>query len=220
MLGRVPPLGIAVLGPLAVIALTLLSPCASRAQSSQAARDARRMDMEMRQRALRAAEKLNDEQRKKPADNRPLYREVAENFEQLQVRNHSLAEAARRADPVDYALIKREAAEVRKRAARLKEYLLLPKPDEGRPPSARAEAVSAGGLREAVATLDALVNGFVRNPIFQRPDVVDLEQSSKAGRDLAGIIRLSEQIRRCAEESGGSKGNKKAAAVAHGLPTQ
>jgi len=64
------------------------------------------------------------------------------------------------------------------------------------------EALSAEGLRSAAASLDSLVKGFVWNPVFRRPDVVDLEQSSRAGRDLAGIITLSERIRKCAEDLG------------------
>lgn len=200
---RTRPLSIALLGPLAAAAFTLLSPCAARAQSSQTVREARRVDMEMRQRALHEAERLNDAPlRRKVSDNGPTYREVAENFEQLQLRNYSLAQAAPRVGPVDYALVKKEAAEVRKRASRLKDYLALPKPGEegGRKPDARAQPLTPEGLREAVASLDALVNDFVRNPVFQRPGVVDLEQSSKASRDLAGIIDLSERVRRCAEE--------------------
>ncbi|HEV2764845.1 MAG TPA: hypothetical protein VGV38_17825, partial [Pyrinomonadaceae bacterium] len=58
------------------------------------------------------------------------------------------------------------------------------------------------GLKPAVAALDALVNSFVWNPVFRQPDVVDLEQSSKAGRELAEIIALSERIRKCVEGLG------------------
>ena len=204
MRSRIPPLRIAVLGSLAA-AFTLLSPCATRAQSSsqsareaQAAREARRIDMEMRQRALRHAERLKDAPRASVVDTGPTYEEVAENFEQLQLRNYSLARAAA-AGPIDYAAVKKEAAEVRKRASRLKGYLMLPKPDDDARPEAKEQPSTPDGLKQAVASLDALVNAFVHNPVFQRPGVIDLEQSSKASRDLAGIIDLSDRVRRCAE---------------------
>jgi hypothetical protein len=190
----------------AALALILLSPCAARAQTPQAARDrdARRADMEMRQRALWDLEKLKNpsQPEAKVPSRRPTYRDVEEDFEELQLRNYSLAVAAGRVGPLDYALIKKEAAEVRKRAARLKLYLSLPKTGEGQKTEKVSEVLSAEGLKSAAATLDALVNGFVWNPVFRRPDVVDLEQSSKASRDLAGIIGLSEQIRKCAEDLG------------------
>ena len=64
------------------------------------------------------------------------------------------------------------------------------------------EIVSSEELTSAAASLNALVNSFVWNPVFQRPGVIDLELSAKASRDLEGIIRLSEQIRRSAEGLG------------------
>ena len=53
-------------------------------------------------------------------------------------------------------------------------------------------------IRRALLKLDALIMSFIGNPVFQKPGVVDAEQSAKASRDLAGIIELSEQIRKAA----------------------
>jgi len=195
--------------PAAALALILLSPCGSRAQTAQDRRNEQRVETQVRQTVLWELDKLKNPSAPgaKAPNRRPTYGEVEEDFEQLQLRNHSLAGAAARLDPLDYALIKKEAAEVRKRAARLKLYLSLPKPEETQKPEKVSEVLSAGGLRSAAASLDALVNSFVWNPVFRRPGVVDLEQSSKASRDLAGVISLSEQIRKWAEDlaRGGAK---------------
>ena len=193
----------------AVLAFIALSPSAARAQTSQAARDARRSEMEMRQRMLWDLERMKNRRPLKTPDRRPPYHVVAEEFRQLQLVNYSLAGAAGRNVPLDYARIRKESAEVRKRAARLKGYLLLPEVEEAQKPGKGAEPPTPEALRSEVASLDALVNSFVWNPVFRRPDVIDLEQSSKASRDLAGIISLSEQIRRRAEEL--SKGAASAA---------
>jgi hypothetical protein len=56
------------------------------------------------------------------------------------------------------------------------------------------------GLRTAVASLDALVNSFAWNPVFHQPNVVDLEQSSKASARPRGHYLLSEQINKSAAE--------------------
>ncbi|HEV2764837.1 MAG TPA: hypothetical protein VGV38_17785 [Pyrinomonadaceae bacterium] len=197
-------LRIAARASLAFVAFALLSPCAARAQSSQSARDARRIEMENRQRALRDLERVNEKPQAKRADHRPLYREVAKDFEQLQLSNHSLSKAATAEGPPDFALMKKEAAEVRKRASRLKANLALPKTEETRRREGVEELLTPEGLRPAVAALDTLVNGFVWNPVFRQPDVVDLEQSSKASRDLSEIIALSERIRKCVEGLGGA----------------
>lgn len=186
--------------PAAALTLLVLWPCTSRAQTSQSARDARRADMDIRQRALRDLEKLNDRPPKKAADRRPAYRDVAADFEQLQLKNYSLSQAALPTGELDYERIREDAAEVRKRALRLRGYLSLPDAGGGQKQNKEgAELLAPGGLAAAVASLDALVNSFAWNPVFRRPDVVDLKQSTKARLDLEGIIRLSEQIRKCAD---------------------
>lgn len=183
-------------------ALTLLSPARSPAQSAQAMRDARRTDMMVRQRALHDLDKLKSKQPAKPPGKRPAYREVAEEFRQLQLVNYSLAGLADPKVALDYARVRRESGEVRKRAARLKDYLSLPEAEGQEEREKAAEIRTPEALRAAVARLDALVNSFAWNPAFQKPDVVNLEQSAKAGRDLAGILGLSEQIRKSADELG------------------
>lgn len=184
---------------LTAAAFILLLPSALYGQSSQSARDSRWIEMEMRQRALRNGGKVSGRRPEKPPDNRPAYRDVEEEFEQLQLRNYSLSRVAEPDSPLDYALVRKEAAEVRKRASRLQAYLALPEPAKGQKQNKDAEALTPEGLRAAVASLDALVKSFVWNPVFRRPDVVNLEQSSKAASDLEGILTMSEQIRRGAE---------------------
>ena len=192
------------LATFAALAFIGLTPAAARAQSSQAARDrdARRLDMEMRQRALRDQDKLPNKKRARAPDTRPVYNEVAEEFKQLQVVNYSLAGVVDPKVPLDYARVRKESAEVRKRAARLKGYLSLPEVGADGKQEKAAEIQTPEALRAAVGRLDALVNSFAWNPVFQKPNVVNLEQSAKASRDLAGILGLSELIRKSADELG------------------
>ncbi len=197
----------------AALAFVALSPAAARAQSSQSSqaardREARRIDMEMRQRALRSLDKGINKRPAKAPDARPDYNEVAEEFKQLQLVNYSLAGAADPKAPLDYARVRKESAEVRKRAARLKSYLSLPEVEGDGQQEKAAEIQTPEALRAAVGRLDALVNSFAWNPIFQKPGVIDLEQSTKASRDLAGILGLSERIRKSAEELGRSVAKK------------
>ena len=195
---------------LAAVALTLMSPYAPRAQSPQNTRDVRRTEMENRQRALRELDKLNDRPPARAVNKRPLYRDVAEDFKQLQLSNYSLTQAARPDGRLDYALIEKEAAEVGKRASSLKAYLSLPKLEEGSRRDGWEKVITPEGLRSALSSLDTLVRSFVGNPYFRRPDVADLRLTSKASRDLTGIIFLSERVRRCADglADGAGKGKK------------
>jgi hypothetical protein len=193
---------------LAALAFAALPPAAAGTQSSQAARDARRIEMEMRQRTLRDLEKMVNKKPAKAPDARPAYNEVAEEFKQLQLVNYSLAGAADPKVPLDYARVRKESAEVRKRAARLKSFLSLPEAEADVKQDRDAAIQTPEALRAAVGRLDALVNSFAWNPVFQKPDVVNLEQSAKASRDLAGILGLSARIRKSAEELGRSVAKK------------
>ena len=190
----------------AALTFTLSPTGAARAQPPQSARDARRNEIETRQRVLWDLEKLKNPRRNKSPDRRPAYRDVENEFERLQLANYSLAGLAGQESPPDYARIREEAAEVNKRAARLRVYLALPKPEDEQ--KQKKEALARDALTPAVASLDALVNGFVWNPVFRRPDVVDAEQSLKASRDLDEIISLSERIRKCAEDLAKGAGKK------------
>lgn len=185
---------------LAAAAFILVSPSALRAQTSRTERETRRTEMQMRQWALRNLEKLKDAPPTLRPDTRPAYSDVEQDFEQLQLVNYTLAGAAVEGVALDYELIKKHAAEVSKRASRLKTYLSLPEVEGPKTQGKGAGIQTPEGLRAAVASLDALVNSFAWNPVFRQPNVVDLEQSSKASRDLAGIITLSEQIRKGAAE--------------------
>jgi hypothetical protein len=53
-------------------------------------------------------------------------------------------------------------------------------------------------VKPALLALDGLMMSFVSNPIFQSAQVVDVQQASKAKRDLEAIIKLSGKIKKSA----------------------
>lgn len=190
---------------LAAAALLISWPRPSHAQTGTGRREDRRVEMEARQRALRKLSDIAARPQRKPADTRPSYQQVAEDFEQLQLRNHNLSVAAGAGPRLDYAQLVEEAAEVRRRASRLKSTLALPAAKREQKQKQAAEAPTPEGVRAAILSLDALVKSFAWNPVFQRPDVLDAENAAKASRELEEILRLSEQIRHAAEGLGKRK---------------
>lgn len=195
--------------PCAVAAVALLAlslwPCVARAQSAQTRRDEWRAEMESRQRALR---KHSDAARRPPPkarDSRPSYQDVAKDFEQLQVRSYQLSLAAGAGARHDYKQIREHAAEIRRRASRLKQTLALPDVPDA-PKQKRSEvAFTPGSLAAAVVSLEAAVQSFAWNPTFQRPDVVVVENSIKARHDLEEILALCERIGKAADALGKGK---------------
>lgn len=204
---RRPSLGAGALAAHALAAALLLSrPCPSPAQSGPSRRDERRIEMETRQRELRSLSGIGAKPARKAPDHRPLYQQVAEDFEQLQLRSHYLSAAAGADSGLDYGQVRDEAAELKRRASRLKSTLALPAARKEQKQKKAEAPLTPEAVRAAITSLDALVKGFVWNPVFQRPDVLDTENSAKAGRDLEEILKLSEQIRGAAEALAKAKG--------------
>jgi len=186
----------------AAFVLILLTPYASHAQTLQTAREreAKRQEAIQRQWALRNLDKIKNELPENPNDTRPTYAEVARDFEQLQLVNNSLSGAAQGGAALDFDVIKKHSGEVRKRAARLRSCLALPEVKEQEAQLKVLEAQTPEAMKSAVASLNALVYAFAWNPVFHQMNVVDLEHSTKAARDLVGIIVLSERINKSAGE--------------------
>jgi hypothetical protein len=190
---------------IAVVTLLSLFPSALRAQepSSQSLREARRLEMEARQRSLwnleKDAHKRRGEGVKVSREQRLAYQQFTEDFETLQVANYALVDAVGYGPGFYYGEVKKQAAEIKKRTSRLKETLLLPEPEEDRKQKKSDESLTGETLKAAITAINALVQSFVTNPMFQQLGTVDANNSMKARRDLDGIIRLSEQAHKCAE---------------------
>ena len=191
----------AALAAFAAFVVILLAPSALNAQTqSSRAIEAKRQEALQRQWALRNLDKIKDAPPDVDPDTRPTYAAVAQDFEQLQLVNNSLSGAAQGGAALDYDVIKKHSGEVRKRASRLRSALALPEVKEQEAQLKVVEAHTPEAMKSAVASLDAMVNAFAWNPVFHQTNVVDLQHSTKAALDLAGIISLSERINRSASE--------------------
>src|SRR5215204_1390943 len=164
--------------------------------SSQSSRDARRAEIESRQRALWTLEKEARKSRNKartPSANNPAFLQFKDDFEGMQLANNALADLVVAAEPFDYREIGKQASEVKKRAARIRTTLVLPDADKQEKPGEKP------ALKDAVTQLGLLVQEFISNPMFQELTVLDANHTVKARRDLDEIVRLSEHIRKTAE---------------------
>lgn len=162
-------------------------------------REAARAEMAERQRALRSLENVKRKLSRRPPEPSLAYQQIKEDFERLQFANYHLSGAGASVSTLDYGQIKKNAAEVKKRASRLKTNLLLPEPDKDEKLQKSREAFNGNELKPAIDALDALVKRFVWSPVFQHPNILDVENSVKARLDLEAIIKLSEHIQKRAE---------------------
>lgn len=179
--------------------------------------DAYRADMERRKRAEEEwwrVQSLRLASKPRPAPTRPEPRlalaQIKEDFVRIQVINNELAQMVSRSgrEPLDLKLVSKSAADIRKRAARLRDNLVLPefeKVFEIPQPQALTEA---GRLKSSLTMLRALILEFVHNPQFDNAQLVDIQAGMKARRDLEDIIEVCGWVKESSEKLHQAEQNK------------
>lgn len=140
----------------------------------------------------------------KPTANRPdpEFPRIKEDFEQIQLVNADVLQAQPRAAAPDYARLAEAAADVKKRAERLKASLFPPGTDKQSKDKDKEQEKDADGSQDLSALLtelDNAITGFVSNPMFQNLRVVEPDSTAKARRDLTRVIKLSAKIKQAAD---------------------
>lgn len=196
---RLAPYSVLAIHAAAAIIFLLTGALYNKAQA-QTEREVRlNKTIEERQKALMDLETKKEKVPKTPGP-RLMYHQLKQDFEQMQVINNNLALAVSSARTLDYERIKMDVADIRKRAGRLQSNLSLPKPEETeKPKKNNEEELTPEVLKAKLQNLNSLIKGFVKNPVFQHIDVMNVGYSLQASRDLEDIIKLSEQINKRAE---------------------
>lgn len=129
--------------------------------------------------------------------------QVREDFKRIQILRNEIARHVLSGKPLDYKFIAGETAEVNKRAVRLKAYMApeTSKGDGGKEQK-RADEIGEGLMKDALVTLCKRIDSFTDNPMFKLPEVIDVQQFEKAGKDLETIVLLSDAVRKGAERAG------------------
>ena len=162
-------------------------------------RDEQRRQMALRSGGRRSEDAHADEKAVKAAAE-----QLNEDFKRVQVIRNELARAVTSGNALDFKHVSEEAGEVRKRSLRMQTYLALRKEggDEKQHEETGADALDEKQLRDSLVRLCHRIDSFVANPRFKSPEVVNVDASTKAARDLREIIALSRQIKGGAERLG------------------
>lgn len=163
-------------------------------------------ERQQREAQLRSAEIVGGV---KPLDKRSAEaaaEEMREDFKIIQVRRNNLVRHLLSEKPFDYKLIATETEEINKHASRLKAHLLREVAEGEKKEQEKQVEISEARMKDALLTMVKRIDSFTENPVFKVPDVVDVQQSAKAHRDLRHIILLSEGIRKTAERLNKTQG--------------
>jgi hypothetical protein len=131
---------------------------------------------------------------------RQIYAQISEDFLRLQVVNADLMQAVLGGGALDFTFVAKSASEIRKRAGRLKDNMMLPEPEKGPRRPAVEVGADAVQLKASLTALGELIYGFAHNPIFKEANVADVQMLTKARRDLDEIIELSGRVRKSSEK--------------------
>jgi hypothetical protein len=155
-------------------------------------------ERQQREAQLRSAEILRGA---KPTDRRSAEsaaEQMREDFKRIQILRNNVVRHLQSDKPLDYKLIARETEEINKRASRLKEHLVREVLEGDKKGPEKQPEIADAQLTDALVKMCRRIDSFTENPVFKLPDVVDVEQSAKAGRDLLEVIRLSDGVNRVA----------------------
>ena len=174
------------------------SSAAERAARDRMARDAaeseeREMMIELTERYHRSGEQREP---------RLAFAQIREDFLRLQVVNNDLARAVSGGGGLDFKLVAKSAAEIKKRAERLKLNLALPEPDGGEKSSTAAAPTDPEQLRTALSRLDGIVLRFANNLHAKGVGRFDAAASARLRLDLEAIVALSERVKKGSEKLG------------------
>lgn len=164
-------------------------------------------ERQQREAQLRSAEMLAVA---KPTDRRAAEaaaEQMREDFRLLQVLRNKIVRHLKSEKQLDYKFIAEETGDINKRAERLKTHLVRDEAPEAAPKEPeKIPEMDEDKVTDALVRMCRRIDSFTENPVFKLPDVVDVEQTAKAGRDLRDIIRLSGRIRKTAERLNKTQG--------------
>lgn len=128
---------------------------------------------------------------------RRLAAELAEDFDRLGRINREKIVPLSSSTNYDYKELSQTAGEINKRAKRIKSNSPLPLKEKKVEKAGYAPEVSDVGT--LLPELSRLIDSFLGSSIFHVTSVNDEELRSTTGRDLEGIIRLSDTINKIAK---------------------
>jgi hypothetical protein len=158
-----------------------------------------------REAALRSAEIRSVGGRMDPRQLAAAIDQTKQDFKRIQIVRNDVVDYLVAKKPLDYKLVSEQAAEINKRANRLKSFLMPSAPAEKEKDAAKQTEYDGEQIKGALVKLCNTIYSFTGNAMFKDPATVDLQKAASAGGDLLAIIELSDNVKRSAERLKASK---------------
>jgi len=129
---------------------------------------------------------------------RIVLKQINEDFKDLQGLNNNMMAKAWSKPELDYRYISDMVSQIRGKATRLKSNLALPEAKDEERKQTEDNFSNAEKFRAALLQLDRHIMSFAKNPLFQKPEVIEVELANQASRDLSAVVELSGKLKRTA----------------------
>ena len=126
--------------------------------------------------------------------------QVSEDFQRILIRHNELVRAIDTNQSSDYQFIAEAMGEIRKRSTRLQSTLKLEKPEPASDGRKTESLVVGMETKDEMILLCKQIEGFVKNPIIEKPGTVDAQALEKARKDLQSIVELSDIMKKQADK--------------------
>jgi len=173
--------------------VALLTAAFGQQRDRQRDREADELDIQQRSFNLRMLH-IMAKQRRPRHDPQLALAQAQEDFTHIQLINKKLGLSALGSGSLDLKYVTKAAAEINKRAGRLKEILALPESAAATQPF-KYKVENATQLKVPIIDLARLILDFTDNPYFKEAAVLETQQANKARLDLENIIVISEKVR-------------------------
>jgi hypothetical protein len=158
-----------------------------------------------REAALRSAEIRSVGGRMDPRQLAAAIDQTKQDFKRIQLIRNDVVDYLVAKKPLDYKLVSEQAAEINKRANRLKSFLMPSAPVEKKEDAAQQTEYDGEQIKGALVKLCNTIYSFTGNAMFKDPTTVDIQKAASAGGDLLAIIELSDNVKRSADRLKASK---------------
>ena len=125
-----------------------------------------------------------------------LMAQTQEDFTRILTLHNEIVRAISSDRALDYHFVSEATGEIRKRASRLQETLVLSEDLKEEEKPGKVDPIESLEMKNALVTLCKQIKSFVTNPVIENPGTVDAIQVVKARQDLESLIQLSGRIKR------------------------
>lgn len=129
-----------------------------------------------------------------------LMAQTEEDFNRILTLHNEIARVLASNNDLNYRFISDVTAEIRKRASRVQSSLALRLSPQEALDLEKTPAPKDLPMKDELINLCHQIRNFVTNPSIENPNTINVEQMTKARKDLETLILLSGQIKKDADK--------------------